>query len=160
MSASESSSISQSTSPSLSASTSASQSASSSESSSESSETTYMLLTVGLDRLDVPDETILQADTVTIGGARQGGAITVSTVEREIQIHSSIVIPGLLYLRNYSDTIGQYVEIGYLSGATSHRIYNGEAGLIPLHPNERSIFLRANSGTIKLEYEITERVGV
>lgn len=117
-----------------------------------------MLLTLSLDRLDIPDETILQTNIVTIGGARQGGAITVTTAETEIQIHSSIVIPGFMYVRNYSDTIGQYVEIGYLSGATSHRIYNGEAGLIPLHPDERSLFVRTISGTLKLEYEITERV--
>jgi hypothetical protein len=119
-----------------------------------------MLLTVILERGDEQDVTVSSTDVVTIGGERQGGMITVTSTEQEIQIQSSIVIPGLMYVRNYSDTIGQYAEIGYLSGATSHRIYNGETGLIPLNPAERSIFVRSSSGTLKLEYEITERVGV
>ncbi len=139
---------------------SASASASSSESSSESAQTTYMLLTVSLERDDEQDVTINSTDVVTIGGERQGGMITVTPTEQEIEIQSSIVIPGLMYVRNYSDTIGQYVEIGYLSGATSHRIYNGEVGLIPLNPAERSVFVRSSSGTLKFEYEITERVAV
>lgn len=86
--------------------------------------------------------------------------ISVTTVEKELQINSAIAVPGLMYVRNYSDTIGQYAEIGYLTGATSHRVYNGEVGLIPLNPAERSIFVRSSSGTLKFEYEITERVGV
>lgn len=142
------------------ASSSASASASSSESSSESAETTYMLLTVSLEWSDLLDGTISSTDVVTIGGERQGAMITVTTDEQEIEIQSSIAIPGFMYVRNYSDTIGQYVEIGYLSGATSHRIYNGEIGLIPLNPAERSVFVRASSGTLKFEYEITERVAV
>jgi hypothetical protein len=119
-----------------------------------------MLLTVSLEWSDLLDGTISSTDVVTIGGERQGAMITVTTDEQEIEIQSSIVIPGFMYVRNYSDTIGQYVEIGYLSGATSHRIYNGEIGLIPLNPAERSVFVRASSGTLKFEYEITERVAV
>ncbi len=119
-----------------------------------------MLLTVSLARGDEQDDTVNDTDVLTIGGERQGGMLTVTTVEREIVIHSSLAICGLMYVRNYSDTIGQYLEIGYLSGATSHRIYNGEIGLIPLNPAERSVFVRASSGTLKFEYEITERVVV
>lgn len=117
-----------------------------------------MMLNIQLDRLDLPDETISQADIVTIGGESQGGMLTLTATETEIPI--SIAIPGLMYVRNYSDTIGQYVEIGYLTGTTSHCIYDGEIGLIPLDPTKESLFVRASSGTLKFEYEIIERAAV
>ena len=113
--------------------------------------------TVLMQRSDI-QQYVGKSTNVTVGDHFQGAIRSIGTVEETIVLDTDFVDPGLLYLRN--DDADNYVDIGYSTGVYPNRLYPYEQAVLPLTLTQDTVYLRADTGSVLMQYCVFERQGI
>jgi len=117
--------------------------------------TTTLNVTAKINRQDT-GVTVGKVAQLTAEAHRQGGIISVGTVEETLTLAADITNAGLMYVENLDAT--NFIDIGYATGVYPNRIYPGEVSIIPLAIATATLYLKADTAACDMDYEITERV--
>lgn len=93
--------------------------------------------------------------TVVSGGdAVDAGVWKVTTSEVTHTISTDLVNVMGLAVRNLDSA--NYVEIGYATGSYDHKVLAGMPAFIPLEAAAATLYLKADTATVNVEYMIVE----
>jgi hypothetical protein len=82
------------------------------------------------------------------------GTQTIGTSEEVLAVKSDLGTPGYVYFRNHDS--GNYLEIGPATGVYLIKLAAGQACILPLDVAKNSIYCKANTGAVELEFVVLE----
>jgi hypothetical protein len=112
---------------------------------------------VTMQRADI-SQMVGTTGTLEVGDHIQMGIRTIGTSEETIVLDSDFVDPGLVYIRN--DDADNWLDMGYATSDYPNRLYPGEQAVIPLSLSQDTLYVKADTASVLVQYCAYERQGV